>query len=315
MPNRFLAAFSSFAVIGLIAACSSKEEPRTDAAATEPDASADAGPSAKEGCEKVAAARCDRFERCSPHMLRATYGNIDDCTAREKLACDKYAQPGVLITGNDLIACAGEVAQISCDDFLRGTIPASCTQPGTLERYAPCGADDQCKSGACGTHGKTCGTCTLVARAGDDCKELNCATGAACLSGTCVKLGKAGASCDSARLPCLTGLACSRGKCVEPVRNEEAECDPDSSQCDTTAGLYCDREVKQCRPVTLAEADEACGFLNRIYVTCAAGALCSGGHCTPPAKDGESCASDTQCRAPSRCISGKCAVIGAAACE
>jgi len=317
MPNRLFSAFSALAVIGVIAACSSKEEePKTDANATDPaDSGADAGPSAKEGCETLAIARCDRMDRCSPHMLQATYGDIPTCQAREKLSCDGYAFAGVAFTGKELNTCAVELNQVACNDFLRGTMPASCTKPGTLERYAPCGSDIQCKSGACGTHGKACGTCTLVARAGDDCKELNCGASAACLSGSCVKLGKVGASCDSARLPCLTGLACSLGKCVEPIRNEEDACEPESSNCDVTAGLYCDREVKQCRPVTLAAIGEDCGFLNRVYVTCKSGALCSGGQCVAPASEGASCASDLQCAAPARCLGGKCGIVGSVACE
>jgi len=305
----------SVLVAGLFAACGAEEPaPKRETQATEPDGG-DAGPSAKVGCEAVAAARCDRLERCSPHMLRSTFGTVELCTAREKLACAGYEAPGVAITGSDLLTCAGELPSASCEDFLRGTLPAACTKPGTLERHAACGADYQCASGACGTHGEACGTCTLVSRPGDECNEANCAAGNACISGTCVKLGKTGASCDVARLPCLAGLMCSRGRCAEPIRNEESECDPDSSACDVTAGLYCDRDTNLCKPVTLAKAGEACGFLNRVFVTCEAGAQCLGGECKAPANDGDSCTADAQCAAPARCLGGRCTLAGAAACK
>ncbi len=319
MTSRVLACFASFVILGSFGACSSKDQPATDTQPTDPaDAGADAGPSAQDSCLVVASAKCDRLERCSPHMLRTTYGSIDNCNAREKLACGAFAQAGFGITGKDLLGCASDVTNQNCTDFVAGALPASCQKPGTLAKSAPCASDLQCASGACGTHGQACGTCTVVSRAGDDCSEAasagNCGAGLACLSGTCVKLGKVGASCDAARLPCAAGLACANSKCVEPIRNEDTACDPNSSACDVTAGLYCERETKTCKPVTLATLGEACGFLNRVYVACEAGS-CVSGTCAAAGAEGTACVADSQCAAPGKCLDKKCQIAGVAPCH
>jgi hypothetical protein len=252
--------------------------------------------------------------------MRLSYGDIDTCVAREKLACSGYNGKGVVLTGLELQDCATSLKATSCEDLLAGVLPATCKKPGALENGSACSGDYQCKSGACEyTVAGGCGACVPVTKnVGESCAASRCADGLTCIGRQCVRLGKLGGSCDAQRVPCATGLVCAGGKCQTPVASEDGACNPDESTCDLLGGFYCSRAESKCKAIVLHMEGDSCGLQANVFQACQGGASCVSENgsqvCGAAPKEGESCGPGRTCLLPATCVAGTCVLPGQKTC-
>jgi hypothetical protein len=161
----------------------------------------------------------------------------------------------------------------------------ACYAPGKRDGKVSCAFSSQCRSGACATDGKQCGTCvTGDSPAGSECQSwTTCAFGLHCTStGTCAANGTPtyaaeGEACDLDATPlrgCVGDLYCKlqvgtrSGTCVAPPG----------------AGKPC--------------ADNQMSFGLSSRQICAAGTTCVQGTCRPPG----GCSADLTCDSSSYCV-------------
>lgn len=287
-------------------------------------------------CSDYVRAVCAKRESCSPTVQKERYGDEATCEAREKIGCAHgLGAPSTGDSPDRLEGCVAAYASWSCADWVNGVRPAVCQTPaGSLADGAPCNFSAQCQSAFCGfAPGSGCGKCMALPKAGDSCANLtSCGPGLTCVSGTktCQVRAAQNASCDKSH-PCQVGLSCvgasaqAQGTCQPSVATAGATCDPTASTgpgCFFDAGLYCDKNSKQCTAMPFAGNGQPCGDVSGVRTPCSGGAACvmaqgaTSGTCVAAAADGDAC--DTQkgppCLAPVLCVvssgtSGKCAPI------
>lgn len=314
----------SVLVVGFVLGCSS------DGAS-----GATSGPTREQACAQAAQAFCDVYQKCLPLLITSAYAEEAKCVERALINCpSSFDAPSTTSTPAKVVACAGEISKVSCEQ-LSVSPPAACVpDPGGLEDGAACADDAQCKSTWCAKgDADVCGKCTKLPGAGDACPvvgtdgegkpDKDCGRGLTCAKDVCVKPSVTGEPCSETK-PCALGLACFGGKCVAAGK-PGAKCDPAGNTdppCDFFQGAYCNPSTKVCQLLGESKAGEACGVVGSDFKICVAGAKCitkggASGTCIAPAADGAPCdATDgPPCLAPAQCVGGVCKLSDATACK
>ncbi len=180
------------------------------------------------------------------------------------------------------------------------------------------------------------GTCSIVATDPTNCGVCGttCATGQACVGGSCTTLCQTGdrlcgalgvaarsdnLNCGTCGTVCGSGTACVDGGCTQPVVTPPVTCAAGLTNCSRDAGpdagLVCVNiatDAFNCGGCgTLCPAGEACAG-SQCLPECLASELACGGFCTNPQTDSLNCggcASDAGqvCPAGQECNGGHCA--------
>jgi hypothetical protein len=260
-------------------------------------------------CNDLNKAKCDKANTCLPYVLKALYGDVATCVAREGLLCaSQVAVAGSTVTAAMQTSCTQALTAQSCDDYYNDVAVPACDFKGAGANGSACISGRQCQTGNCvALGGQSCGACAAFLPSGAPCNAGSaCAPGLACLinaqgtSGLCGPLGKAGGACvrDS---NCAYGLLCAAGKCAGALAAGTA-CNPADDLCNFELGLYCDPTSSKCVELKYAAAGQPCDDLTQ----CLASSDCPASNspartCTPPAKEGEACSQTKGCLPPSGC--------------
>ncbi len=310
MRDLVLGASMALVLAGTVGACSSSS-------------STTGGGTPEQACGDALAAFCNRAQSCAPFFIQAAFGDVATCIARQKLTCHtRVTATGSGATASKLEACSQALAAASCDDILSGNTPAACQISGSLGAGTACGDDSQCAAGYCKKSTGSCGVCSARSKAGEACAgTADCTPGLAC-QGTCVMPGAAGAAC-SASQPCQGSLVClvtaGAGTCTIPV-GAGAACDPQSQNCDSRQGLFCNPLTTACATVQVVANGGACGLTGGSFSVCTAAGKCSGalaGTCLAAAADGAACdtTNGPNCVSPATCINGLCQLPDPSSCR
>jgi len=303
-------------------------------------------------CAKIAAATCTLIATCVPRDTSAEFGDAGNCLTREELACEaSLSAPGTSRTAAQDVACATAMATESCASYLNGDQPTACLPgAGGGATGSACSYSAQCSSAYCAVPlAGACGTCQPAPTAGASCAGMNgCGPGLTCFQQTtCVLPGTTGSPC-SATAPCGAGLSCvmakaaTTGLCQGQGQAVGATCDPadvTGASCDSSLGLYCDRQKTSstfhtCLQASTATAGQPCGLVSDVLFQCTADSVCikqaavgdagATSTCVARAADGASCntLAGPDCLPPSRCLgtlldagaSGTCTLPGTTAC-
>jgi hypothetical protein len=317
-----------------LAACSSKAPSQK---------AVDPSPTSAEG-EAFAAALCARFNRCSPMLVKLTWGNDAACNARFALAMTPvFRAPGSRVDVASLKACTDAIAASACSVEL--TTLEACNFRGERADGAACSWDTQCKSGACsygyrgfGFHAGRetyeplpylsefwkCGKCQPRVGEGAACDKNECALDLRCgADDRCFRPGGLGQPCVSSKVSCRTGLACIDGACAAPLPAGEVCEGGYTRQCDTIRGDVCnyggDRNntTGTCRPAVARQVGEPCNL--NAGETCALSACWPRGlgdsySCLPYIPDGRQCGHSEPyaylCEPPASCGERYCELPG-----
>jgi hypothetical protein len=305
-----------------------------------------AGPTAQQACADMAQAECAERMSCSGGAnIERTFGNLDECTIRETLAClNGLAAPQ---TGNSpalIEQCVAAFGTYSCADYFNDNPPAACTVVGARPAGAVCEFNGQCASGYCsGTKDTLCGTCSAPPAAGASCAASNCGHAQTCVDATlmCESYRTIGSACDAAG-PCGSGLVCvgavaatsTPGTCQAAAEGVGTACGGTMPGCDGGMGWFCGGAAgaKTCMAVSYVGDTMPCGDLSPTsFADCTAGGCYTGtgiagtgqtGTCKTDALEGAGC--DTVlgpgCLTPARCVTngdgsaGTCALPTGATC-
>lgn len=327
----------------------------------------DSSVTADKACTDVAQAQCNRRQTCSTGSLSgsvinptgiyilATYGDMNTCVARAKLACqNNLAAPGTSNTPAQLEKCASEYSNWSCSDLFDNGAnpPPDCALPGQIGNGATCALAGQCATRFCsGTKNATCGLCAAEPADGDSCTTSGCAPGQACKTEStgdllCLdRLLTGDATCTS-DYPCQAFTACigssstnptKTGVCTATATSVGAACGGTGPGCEGNIGLTClgATGAKTCQQIAYVGAGMPCGTLadgsraaciasDCFTATAPAAITDTGATCLARAVDGGAC--DTQvgplCLSPARCVlkgngttAGTCVVPTASLCN
>jgi hypothetical protein len=293
------------------------------------DGSADVPPpTADEACNQFASTFCGRLGGCAPLVLQVLYGDSTTCESRVVLGCTRdLAVPDSNETTTDMVACARDAANATCDDLVANKLPASCqTKPGSRLNGEGCGSSWQCMSTHCEKSTGDCGVCAPRASASGACTvSEGCAAGLLCAAQKCVAPGALNAPCNDTA-PCLGNLYCSAASntCATPL-GRGASCAGDTNGCDFKQGLACNSlsSTPKCETIAAAKGGEACGLVNSTLTVCIEGNSCPGlslvplqtmGVCPNPAGDGQQCTDSVHCLPPASCVGGLCRLPSSASC-
>ena len=294
-------------------------------------------------CESLIAGDRAFQSRCGASTDLGDYWHRDRCVRF-------LNAPGALVTSDLLVACATELAKLSCaNDALDAP---SCERlahaKGTLERGAPCGGQAQCQSGYCrkeseNSEALSCGVCEDFAGPAEPCGTKDpsraklCAPNQACVNNACTEIAIVGegSACETGDgLPasaarCGPGLVCRRNSdatftCSRP-RLEGEPCAVETSlPCGRTKdALKCNEGI--CRtPLQGQERVPAGGQCSTLTPPCEDGLECpnlfrGGGTCRPTTPIGATCSrtqSGPNCElSVAECVDGVCVGIDPARCK
>jgi hypothetical protein len=283
--------------------------------------SPDDGPSVAQACTDSSYARCNRFQACSPVILQVRYGDEATCESLLDAFCtNSVTAPSSGSTPATVEACVQQIPSWACSDYVNDlNSPPACQQAtGSLASGAACAFPAQCSSGFCAiAAGSACGVCAALPQAGDSCAQLTtCGAGLSCnsASSACATFALSGSSCALGQ-PCVSGNACEgasasvSGTCDLSAETLGTTCNPSGGGCDSTQGLSCNSQSKQCVALQLVGAGQPCGTVNDEGASCTNGGKCLGetttpGTCTATAAVGAACdlSAGPGCISPSRCI-------------
>src|SRR6185436_15961006 len=86
-----------------------------------------APPTIDEACGQYAQALCSRLDSCAPSVAQVLYGDTATCKTRVALGCTRDMQaPDITATTTDMVACARDAANATCDDLVNNNPPPSC---------------------------------------------------------------------------------------------------------------------------------------------------------------------------------------------
>jgi hypothetical protein len=295
------------------------------------DGAADmAPPTADEACGQFASTFCGRLGGCAPLVLQILYGDSTTCESRVVLGCTRdFALPDTSQTTTDMVACARDAANATCDDLIANNLPASCqTKPGSRLDGEGCGSSAQCMSTHCEKSSGDCGVCAPRSSAAGACTvSEGCVAGLVCAAQKCVTPGALNAPCSD-MAPCLANLYCSATskKCATPLPLG-APCGGDSNGCDFKQGVACNTlaamDQQKCETIAAAKGGAACGLVNNTLTICIERNDCQGlsliplqtmGVCPNPAGDGQQCTDSVHCVPPANCVGGLCRLPSSASC-
>jgi hypothetical protein len=252
----------------------------------------------EEVCRAALTAECQRYGACGQQP------STDDCLFAVAGLCPYYYfNADSLRTTADAMACVAAFAQEPCTDLHLGIFP-SCLALGTKPSGASCVYNSQCRSGACASANRRCGTClSAAAGAGEPCGDGRyCVRQAFChpvshiceLVSTIVHAAE-GEHCDLQADPmigCVGDLTCAGsaasgvgGTCKHYPKAGEPCFSSVESLFACAEGFACDDGGK-CWPV------DTCGGT----MTCDPAAACvrTNGRtmCVPRSGEGAACAAD-----------------------
>jgi hypothetical protein len=292
----------------------------------------EASPELVKACRDTAAIDCERTDECGGGSATLLYGSRTECITRAALYCEKKAlSPGVLRSAADIETCGSNQQAQSCEEWI-GILTPGCSGAGSRPNGSACSTDAQCKSWFCDSADAyaECGTCAPVPGEGDPCGTwCGPIMDMQCVRGRCVRLGQLGSACSPAA-PCRSIFQCpidsgtASGECAAASATLGETCDDFAGPfCNRVGGLFCDPASHTCAAWLIAQNGGACGTLpDGTVAVCREGAcMRTGGAtatCTPFLADGAPCelGPGTQlCRPEATCASGRCAIVGAAACD
>jgi hypothetical protein len=288
-----------------------------------------APPTVDEACAQFATAFCGRLQACAPFVGQVLYGDRTMCESRAALGCMlDFEVSDTNHTTTDMVTCAHDASNATCEDLLANNLPTSCQiKPGLRLAGQGCGSSWQCMSTHCEKSNGDCGVCAPRAAAGGACTvDEGCNLGLVCAAQRCVAPGALNASCGDAA-PCRGGLYCSASSkmCATPL-GAGASCENDSNACDFAKGVGCNgfASPPTCQAVSSARGGEACGIVNSTLTICIVLNSCNGislvplqtmGTCPNPAGDGQACDDKVHCMAPASCVGGLCRLPSSASCS
>jgi hypothetical protein len=291
-------------------------------------------------CAVSAEVYCAKYQSCEESQFGIYYGTLAICEQRVEQFCpDQFVAPGSTVTPSELEACAQEMSDQSCSDFLTSVNPPACAWVGTESTGAACEYDAQCQSGLCNVlAGSFCGTCQVAPSVGQPCDALfDCVNGLECTTTKCpgdggactgaelqicVKPMGAGSACDTS-IECQSPLSCVQGACAS-LPQLGAPCD--NSACDGTKSLICatnpDGGTQECVQEKFAPAGDPCNSTAFPPIYCAASGSCQSttgetagvGTCAAVPADGQPC--NALCMPLAYCVGGTCqAPVPASSCK
>ena len=163
---------SSSGLLSLLVAVASAGGAACGSVATSNDGSVDAAPpTVAQACGQFAATLCARLNGCAPYALQLFYGDMTTCESRVTLGCSRDLEvPDTNQTTTDMVTCARDAANSTCDDLVANVFPASCQiKPGVRVNGEGCGSSWQCTSTHCEKTDGDCGVCAPRAAANGAC--------------------------------------------------------------------------------------------------------------------------------------------------
>lgn len=257
-----------------------------------------------EACWEYGQQVCGLLARCSGSPQPA-------CLQHWLLECpDELFSDGSPATAEDVLACAAQWRDGSCDELVAGR-PPNCLPAGTKAVGESCAFGRQCESGSCFPP-NGCGACRPLPAADAPCSSDSCPVGQQCWGEHCVTspslLPRAhvGQPCSDRTL-CDASTVCYGGQCsTQPLLGEACELELGCAEGYCEAGL--------CVPP--ATVDESCKT-----VPCGRGLRCvaprAGILVCRPLGDNPECTDDSNCNPGDTCHLGTCvALVGfQAACD
>jgi hypothetical protein len=219
------------------------------------------------------------------------------------------------VTPVALDACAGELEELSCEQYSSLRIPRiGCVIPGKRALGESCINGVQCASGFCPSVGFACATCAPMPHEDDACsKPEDCTAGLVCTAsgttaGVCVVPARAGESCGTAK-PCDAYHDCINTTCVPYQNSLGAACgSTPGANCDPRDGLTCSSATSgTCSRYTPVALGAACGSSEGAYLVCADLGQCVNARCVAGPELGDACAATGPfCQWPEQCINSRC---------
>jgi hypothetical protein len=309
-----------------------------------PDAGLDAaGPagSVEDYCRPLASSLCASAASCGcGAVLPGGRLDVAACTARFEAECaaawGPFVSAGARIDAARAAACAVTIAERSPDCGPPSGIAAfALCEPFALD---PAGLGETCATPYCAGGAGRCrmtpggGTCEARGESGAACEDMfSCATGLACLEGTCRTLLDEGASGCADDLACLPPLRCVAGACraavpAEGTCGETRECAHglvcEAGRCATRAAGPCDADApcgsgEGCAAPPSCRAPLGAGATCRENLDCAPTLYCEDASktCVARPADGETCGNGVICAPGLGCDmdgGGACRPLGGA---
>lgn len=217
-------------------------------------------------CVTYVVAQCQRRAECEGWTLG------DDIPCRHAIdSCpDFFFSEGSNVTVDNLLECANDWENHSCDDWDEAIWPECTRLPGTVPDQEPCLFSSQCESRHCQGGDGQCGVCLPEGEEGDVCSgegAVGCPQGTWCDggTGTCEAPDPPEGECSSTN-GCPGDQFCSlvdgATQCLDPAGPDE-DCSA-YGQC--TEGYYCEPESVLCTAlVALGQPCENGACQNGLY--------------------------------------------------
>lgn len=247
---------------------------------------------ARDYCEATVDMFCDYYLRCGridatgPDDCREKF--LETCNGVFEPQYAALADRGQLsVSPEGIAACAAHLESVQCERQIFDLDgPCRAVWDGQAPAGSACAPGVGifvCEAGTeCVLDLSLCGTCEPAGTAGAPCVDGRCDRESRCIDDECVARGLTGDACDDERI-CATGLACVDGSCsafavADPGGScTDARC-PYQSTC--LSGVC----VPDARNGDSCEAGEVCGA-----------GFCDGTTCQPFREDGGACGDNTQC--------------------
>ena len=265
------------------------------------------GPAPPADCAQYAAAWCAKKAECEP--ISNFFTSDADCRTGMELYCRVLLaeQPDSTWTAATAGVCVREMQTAGCFEWYGLGASRKCDPRGTRTGGEGTFSWVSCESAASYWRGGACGYCYPPAAAGQPCRDdAVCPPGHLCsTAGRCRPVSVNGQPCGDDG-PCHPALRCAAGVCT-PRAVAGVACTRDLD-CDSSAGLLCNRATGRCGRAVLGMAWNS-GNPDGTVSSCAGGTTrLSNGSCAPLAMEGQPCAaSGPFCRVPMVCTAGKCA--------
>ncbi len=326
-----------------------------DAASTADDASldvllgfesgaVDGGPAGviADYCRPLAEALCMAGDACDcGEVLPGGELDVAACTARWQVECEAswgpFVAAGARVDPARAAACVAIVSDASPECGAPSAVAAfALCEPFVID---PSAIGESCASPYCAGGAGVCArdgegrTCAMRGAVGATCEDMfACATGLACLDGTCGELGEQNDPCTS-DLACAPPMFCGPGGCTMRVEagglcDETRGCAhglvcDDAQRCVARTGTTCDDttpcgSLEFCASPPSCRAPLAAGGACRENADCAASLYCEDASktCVARPTDGMACANGILCAPGAGCDmdgGGTCRTLGGAA--
>lgn len=246
-----------------------------------------------EACIAYALAVCSRREECLGRAGANCVGATLGCP-------DLTFSPGATRTVEGLKACAQTYATLPCDQANTDVLPP-CVTPGTKARGEECRYSSQCAGLSC-SGGSECGTCGVLAHAGESCAEadVECASGTSCdtVTGKCLASTPVVQTPPGANEACTPGTSCVQDYYCQADGSGGGKCVPHAKATESCATLPCIRGTYCATNQTctvVPGVNQPCGLDRFGSLYCSTDSVCRAaadnmsGTCIAPPMMGEPC--------------------------